>query len=202
MPDITLDKLVKVLNIYAGRDKALRFYFTKLLKQIFRTFYFSLVLYSTKLSPERAKIIMALAKQMSQSRLVLRQFNHPSMVSFFVAKTYFKKYQILASRELCKDAKNCSDPIDYSLNGIVTVAYTIYGVCELIGNFSYIARRRIYSAVGWSQKFAQNLKKFTKKQEKQPKKSCPFLSHRIFGPERGGVSKIFVKNSPPLAMCM
>lgn len=31
-------------------------------------------------------------------------------------------------------ASKCTDPIDYTFNGIITVAYTIYGVAELIGN--------------------------------------------------------------------
>jgi hypothetical protein len=37
-----------------------------------------------------------------------------------------------ASRDLIQDAKTCADPVDHSLNSVITGAYTIYGLCEVI----------------------------------------------------------------------
>ncbi len=65
-----VDQWTRVLAMYAGRDKAAR------------SLYSWLVLTAQRMpSVERRASVMALARQLSAARLVLRQFNHPSMIS-------------------------------------------------------------------------------------------------------------------------
>ena len=61
-----LDSIVRVLQSYPGRDKAIR------------SLAFWLQLKAQ--TSDQKDAILALAKQLSSARLVLRQFNHPSMI--------------------------------------------------------------------------------------------------------------------------
>uniref|UniRef100_A0A7E4UU03 Peroxisomal biogenesis factor 11 n=1 Tax=Panagrellus redivivus TaxID=6233 RepID=A0A7E4UU03_PANRE len=103
--EFNLQRLVRCLSIYAGRDKLLR------------ALYAALVFYSTKQKdPERAKIWLAYAKQLSAARLVFRQCNHPSM--------------IIASRDAMSEAPVATDKVNYTLSTAVTAIYTVYGAVE------------------------------------------------------------------------
>ncbi|KAH7714271.1 Protein PRX-11 [Aphelenchoides avenae] len=105
MPDLTFEKLVRILSSYSGRDKALR------------TIYFSLVLLSTRLkNSELAQRILALAKQLSQTRLVLRQLNHAPMV--------------YVCRSIPDDLRHAPDKLDSALNSAVTLIYTVHAFVE------------------------------------------------------------------------
>ncbi|WKX91356.1 hypothetical protein Q1695_009865 [Nippostrongylus brasiliensis] len=97
-----LDDITRVLSSYAGRDKALR------------SLSFLLTL-RAQTSP-RKDLVLALAKQCSAARLVLRQFNHPSMLK--------SCQQLLQTKP--------SDPVDYACSATVTGVYTVYGVVELL----------------------------------------------------------------------
>ncbi|PIO64485.1 hypothetical protein TELCIR_13884 [Teladorsagia circumcincta] len=99
---LEIDDLTRVLSTYAGRDKAVR------------SLYFLLTLKAH--SSDKKDEILALAKQCSAARLVLRQFNHPSMIKSL--------RQILTSRP--------PDSIDYACSATVTGAYTVYGIVELL----------------------------------------------------------------------
>ncbi|CAI5438176.1 unnamed protein product [Caenorhabditis angaria] len=104
---ITIDHLTNVLGTYGGRDKALR------------SMAFYLQLRSTA-SQNQSKELLALAKQMSSARLVLRQFNHPSM---------FK-----ACRNVIAALKSgrIGDPVEFFTGSAVTIIYTFYGILEMI----------------------------------------------------------------------
>ncbi|PAV83384.1 hypothetical protein WR25_16118 [Diploscapter pachys] len=97
-----LDSVTKALSTYPGRDKAIR----------------SLAFYLLLHAPGsvRQKELQALAKQLSGCRLVMRQFNHPSMIK--------------ACQMLLQTKKG--DPIEYYAGAGVTIIYTVYGVAELI----------------------------------------------------------------------
>ncbi|TKR95391.1 hypothetical protein L596_009566 [Steinernema carpocapsae] len=102
-----IDQSAQLMTQYAGRDKSLR------------SLYFTLILYSTKLRQRRAQLVMAFAKQMSQTRLVLRQFNHFGML------------------QACRSAYNAylngpADRVDHALISSITGIYTVYGVVELL----------------------------------------------------------------------
>uniref|UniRef100_A0A915B2U8 Glycosomal membrane protein n=1 Tax=Parascaris univalens TaxID=6257 RepID=A0A915B2U8_PARUN len=100
-----LDRLTRVLSQYSGRDKSLR------------TLHFILLLSANHLK-DRAKgqHLLALAKQLSAARLVFRQFNLAAMINAAVQLTR-------ASR---------TDFVDFLLQVAVTIAYTIFGVVELL----------------------------------------------------------------------
>nr|CDJ91746.1 Peroxisomal membrane protein 11C [Haemonchus contortus] len=110
---LELDDLARVLSTYAGRDKALR------------TLCFILTLKAQ--SSNNKSDLLALAKQCSAARLVLRQFNHPSMIK--------SVRQLFNTRP--------SDPIDYACSATVTGVYTVYGVVEL---FAWLADAKMVSA--------------------------------------------------------
>ncbi|KAJ1358668.1 hypothetical protein KIN20_017152 [Parelaphostrongylus tenuis] len=98
-----LDALAGVLSTYSGRDKALR------------SVSFMLTLKAQ--SSSRKEIVLALAKQCSSARLVMRQFNHPSMI------------------KSCWDLLNTRQPTDrleHFCTATTTIVYTIYGVVELL----------------------------------------------------------------------
>uniref|UniRef100_A0A0K0DBB6 Putative PeRoXisome assembly factor n=1 Tax=Angiostrongylus cantonensis TaxID=6313 RepID=A0A0K0DBB6_ANGCA len=97
-----LDALASVLNTYAGRDKALR------------SVSFMLALKAQ--SSTRKEVVLALAKQCSSARLVLRQFNHPSMIK--------SCWDLLTTQP--------TDYFEYFCTTAGTSAYTIYGVVELL----------------------------------------------------------------------
>ncbi|VDM63775.1 unnamed protein product [Angiostrongylus costaricensis] len=97
-----LDALASVLNTYAGRDKALR------------SVSFMLALKAQ--SSTRKEVVLALAKQCSSARLVLRQFNHPSMIKCC--------WDLLSTQP--------ADDLEYFCATAGTSAYTIYGVVELL----------------------------------------------------------------------
>ncbi|KAL6730300.1 hypothetical protein Aduo_001282 [Ancylostoma duodenale] len=96
-----LDNLTRVLSSYAGRDKVVRCL----------SFFLTL---KAQTSPNK-EALLSLAKQCSAARLVLRQFNHPSMI---------KSCQQLLTTE-------SSDSVDYACSATVTGVYTVYGFVEL-----------------------------------------------------------------------
>jgi hypothetical protein len=100
-----IDKVLRVLNTYNGRDKTIR------------TAYFSLIILSTKAkNADLASRILAFAKQLSLTRLVLRQLNHfPLIVS------------LLRSR---RDIQNAKDKLDSGLNATVTLIYLVQSFVE------------------------------------------------------------------------
>lgn len=98
IPEIA--KILRVLETYNGRDKSLR------------TIYFALIIWSTKIrNAEFAQRILALAKQLSLTRLVLRQLNHLPLL-------------VVLSRTR-NDLEHAKDKIDVGLNSIVTAIYTV-----------------------------------------------------------------------------
>ncbi|VDM43807.1 unnamed protein product [Toxocara canis] len=102
---VWLDRLVRVLSQYSGRDKSIR------------ALYFIVVLYANRLKDQaKAQQLLALAKQLSAARLVFRQFNHAAMLNNVIQLTR-------ASR---------ADLIDFLLQVAVTSAYAVYGVVELL----------------------------------------------------------------------
>ncbi|CAI2294212.1 unnamed protein product [Caenorhabditis sp. 36 PRJEB53466] len=101
------DHLTSVLATYGGRDKAIR------------SLAFYLQLRSTS-AQEHSKEILALAKQLSSTRLVLRQFNHPGMF-----KACRQILQTLQSGKI-------GDPVEFLTGAAVTVIYTVYGLVELL----------------------------------------------------------------------
>ncbi|KAK6728783.1 hypothetical protein RB195_006059 [Necator americanus] len=105
-----LDNLARVLSSYAGRDK------------VVRSLAFFLIL-KAQSSPNK-EALLALAKQCSAARLVLRQFNHPSMI---------KSCQQLLTTEP-------TDPVDYACSTAVTGVYTVYGFVEM---FAWLADAKI-----------------------------------------------------------
>uniref|UniRef100_A0A183GJM5 Peroxisomal biogenesis factor 11 n=1 Tax=Heligmosomoides polygyrus TaxID=6339 RepID=A0A183GJM5_HELPZ len=107
------------LSTYAGRDKALRS--------------LSFILTLKAQSSARKDAVLALAKQCSAARLVLRQFNHPSMIK--------SCRQLLATKP--------SDPVDYACSATVTGVYTVYGVVELFAWLSDAKMVALDSARLW-----------------------------------------------------
>jgi hypothetical protein len=104
-----LQKLTRVFGIYAGRDKFLR------------AAYAGLVILATKeKDPEKAKRILAFAKQFSLARLIFRQCNHPQMFSSI--KDLYLQFT----------TSNKIDIFDYFLTSSITGIYTVYGFAELI----------------------------------------------------------------------
>uniref|UniRef100_A0A1I7Z5D6 Peroxisomal biogenesis factor 11 n=1 Tax=Steinernema glaseri TaxID=37863 RepID=A0A1I7Z5D6_9BILA len=102
-----IEKTAQIMSQYAGRDKSLR------------SLYFALLVYSTKLRREKAALLVAFAKQMSQTRLVLRQFNHFAMI------------------QACRSAYNAylngpEDRVEHALISGITGIYSVYGVVELL----------------------------------------------------------------------
>ncbi|KAI6207592.1 hypothetical protein M3Y96_00025200 [Aphelenchoides besseyi] len=98
LPEV--DKIVRLLGTYNFRDKALR------------NIYFSLIILSTKIKDEElAKRIFALAKQLSLTRLILRQLNHLPLV-FSLTK-------------IPRDLETSTDRTDTGLNASVSLIYTI-----------------------------------------------------------------------------
>lgn len=79
---------------------------------LFRTVYFSLIILSTKVkNAELAQRLFAFAKQLSLTRLVLRQLNHlPLIVSLLRAK---------------HDLQHAKDKLDSGMNATVTFIYSI-----------------------------------------------------------------------------
>ncbi|CAD6184346.1 unnamed protein product [Caenorhabditis auriculariae] len=106
----TVDHLAQLLGSYAGRDKALR------------ALAFYLQLKSTT-SPENAKELLGLAKQLSSARLVMRQFNHPSMI--------IACRQTLSLLRTGKVGRSV-DVVDFGAAAAVTGIYTVYGFVELL----------------------------------------------------------------------
>lgn len=102
-----VDHLTQVLATYGGRDKAIR------------SLAFYLQLRSTT-APGNSKEILALAKQLSSARLVLRQFNHPGMIK--------------ACRQILQAVQSgrIGDPLEFLTGAAVTGIYTVYGVVELL----------------------------------------------------------------------
>ncbi|CAJ0944395.1 unnamed protein product, partial [Mesorhabditis belari] len=98
-----LDAILKSLGSYAGRDKALR------------TIYFMIQLHAQR--SLKGKEWMAIAKQMSTTRMVLRQLNGP---------TQYKALQALPG------LSRILDKFDFTCVSTVTVAYSIYWAVELI----------------------------------------------------------------------
>lgn len=100
-----IDKTLRVLNTYNGRDKAIR------------TAYFSLIILSTKTkNAELASRITSLAKQLSLTRLVLRQLNHlPLIVSLLRSP---------------RDIQRAKDKLDSGLNATVTLIYSVQSFVE------------------------------------------------------------------------
>uniref|UniRef100_A0AC34RPB9 Peroxisomal biogenesis factor 11 n=1 Tax=Panagrolaimus sp. JU765 TaxID=591449 RepID=A0AC34RPB9_9BILA len=102
-----LQRIVRVLAHYAGRDKFLR------------AAYAAMIVYSTKIKdPEFQKRFVAFAKQLSAARLVFRQCNHPSMIQ--------------ASNDVIQGFPMAKDKVDYSLMSAVTGLYTLYGYAEFV----------------------------------------------------------------------
>lgn len=102
-----IDHLTTVLSSYAGRDKAIR------------SLAFYLQLKSTT-SPDNAKEILGLAKQLSAARLVSRQFNHPGMLKS--CRQIMQAFQ----------TGRIGDPLEFLTGAAVTGIYTVYGFVELL----------------------------------------------------------------------
>uniref|UniRef100_A0A1I7XNQ3 Peroxisomal membrane protein 11C n=1 Tax=Heterorhabditis bacteriophora TaxID=37862 RepID=A0A1I7XNQ3_HETBA len=100
---INLDSLTRVLSTYSGRDKALR------------SLCFLLQLKAHSCHKGKTELL-ALAKQCSAARLVLRQFNHPSMVK--TCQQFFYG--------------TSTDKVEFACTATVTGIYTVYGVVELM----------------------------------------------------------------------
>jgi hypothetical protein len=83
----------------------------------FRTIYFSLIIWSTKIkNAEFASHIFAFAKQLSLTRLVLRQLNHLGLVVSLIRTRH--------------DLQNAKDKVDTGLNSVVTLIYSIQAFVE------------------------------------------------------------------------
>uniref|UniRef100_A0A0K0G2P1 Peroxisomal biogenesis factor 11 n=1 Tax=Strongyloides venezuelensis TaxID=75913 RepID=A0A0K0G2P1_STRVS len=106
MEDITLQRIVRTLSTYPGRDKFVR------------SLYFGLILLADKVGGTTSESIMILAKQLSAARMIFRQFNHFGMYK-----------ACLDTWKLLYEAK---DKIDYSLGAGITGIYSVYGIIELI----------------------------------------------------------------------
>ncbi|CAB3407644.1 unnamed protein product [Caenorhabditis bovis] len=114
----TNEHLSSVLSTYAGRDKALR------------SMAFYLQHRSTS-SPTHSKELLALAKQLSAARLVMRQFNHPSML---------KACQQVINTIRSDRVGTSIDPIEFGAGAAVTGIYSIYGFVEL---FAWLSDAKI-----------------------------------------------------------
>ncbi|CAJ0567320.1 unnamed protein product, partial [Mesorhabditis spiculigera] len=99
----TVDALLKSLGSYAGRDKAIR------------TLYFLIQLHAQKSA--KSKEWMVIAKQLSTTRMVLRQFNGLSQ---------------LKALSTLPGLSRILDKFDFTCVSTITVAYTIYWGVELL----------------------------------------------------------------------
>ncbi|CAD5205343.1 unnamed protein product [Bursaphelenchus okinawaensis] len=107
----TIKEVIRVLSTYNGRDK------------VIRCLYFSLIIMSTKVaSPEIAKQLFALAKELSKSRLIFRQLNIPSLFH--------------SASKVPEDMEHTKDPIDSTLAGAVTYIFSVQNVIELLAYLS------------------------------------------------------------------
>ncbi|KAI1715966.1 peroxisomal biogenesis factor 11 (PEX11) domain-containing protein [Ditylenchus destructor] len=101
------DKIVRILNTYSGRDKAIR------------TLYFGLVLVSTKINRAAfAKHLLGLAKQFSQARLVWRQLSHLSLIR--------------ATRNIPREVRDSPDPTDSMLGSSMTLFFVANALVEFV----------------------------------------------------------------------
>jgi len=99
-----VERWSRVLATYAGRDKALR------------SLYAWLVLRAQRHSiGEYRDHMMALARQLSSARLIMRQLNHPSML--------YSALQLSRAHPM--------DRMDHGMSCAITGIYSIFGVVEL-----------------------------------------------------------------------
>ncbi|CAI4230164.1 unnamed protein product [Auanema sp. JU1783] len=117
-----LDNITRVLTSYTGRDKALR------------TLCFMLHVRAQSGSPLKDQLI-GLAKQISNARLCMRQFNHPSM---------FK-----ACQHLIQNSSKPADVVDFTCHSTITGVYTVYGFVELAAWLADAKLIKIDSAPLW-----------------------------------------------------
>ncbi|KAI6241451.1 hypothetical protein M3Y99_00373500 [Aphelenchoides fujianensis] len=103
LPEV--DRIIRLLGTHNFRDKTLR------------NIYFALILYSTKIKDdEQAKRVFALAKQLSLTRLVLRQLNHLPLLR--------------SLSKVPEELGNSSDRVDTALNASVSLVYTVQSFVE------------------------------------------------------------------------